>query len=103
MHTIGIELELFVLLGLLILGASVFAPFEVETAAWRKALKWVMITVITVALHSAIGHWAALVPLAFGLLGATVHWVWCRKHGIHPIHATPRRRYYELRGWQWHE
>ena len=27
----------------------------------------------------------------------------CRKHGIHPLHATPRRRYYELRRWEWKE
>ena len=24
---------------------------------------------------------------------------WCRKHEIDPWNATPRERYYELRGW----
>jgi len=35
----GIELELYVLIGLLTLGASIFAVFEVETPRWRKVLK----------------------------------------------------------------
>ena len=24
-------------------------------------------------------------------------------HGIHPFRATPRRKYYERRGWTWQE
>lgn len=40
MPEFGVELELFVLLVLQIVGSKVFAPFEVETAAWRKLLKW---------------------------------------------------------------
>ena len=35
--------------------------------------------------------------------GSIVHTVWCKKHSIHPIYATPRRKYYELRGWVWPE
>ena len=31
----GIELELYVLIGLLSLGSSIFAVFEVETPRWR--------------------------------------------------------------------
>jgi hypothetical protein len=36
-------------------------------------------------------------------LGLVVHLVWCRKNGIDPLRATPRRRYYEMRGWDWPE
>ncbi len=35
----GIELELYVLIGVLVL-ASPFAVFEVEKPRWRKVLKW---------------------------------------------------------------
>jgi hypothetical protein len=42
-------------------------------------------------------------PVAAGLAGATFHFTWCRRNGIHPLYATPRRRYYELRGWMWRE
>ena len=99
----GIELELGVLLGIAILGHSVFDSFEVETPAWRKILKWGIVTGLTLGLYAWVGHWSLLLPLAAGVLGVTFHFVWCRKNGIHPIRATPRRKYYELRGWEWTE
>ena len=103
MAQLGIELELAVLLGALVVGASVFAAFEVETPAWRKLLKWSVMIALTLALTGPLGHWALAVPVAFGGLGLTYHVYWCRKNGIHPLRATPRRKYYELRGWKWPE
>ena len=99
----GVELELYVLLALLTLGSSIFAVFEVETPRWRKALKWLIIIVGTVGLYRAVGHWAVLFPVAAVGGGSIFHFRWCRTHGIHPIYATPRRRYYELRHWGWPE
>ena len=103
MANLGIELELSVLLALAVLGAEIFAPFEVETPAWKKILKWSVTILITLGLYRYIGHWAVLVAVALGLLGLGFHFAWCVKNGIHPIRATPRRRYYKLRGWEWHE
>ena len=103
MTGIGVELELSILLGQLLIGAEIFAPFEVETPAWKKILKWSIVITITLTLYRYIGHWAALVPIALGLLGLVIHFSWCKKNDIHPIRATPRRRYYELRGCKWHE
>ncbi len=103
MIEIGIELELGVLLGLLLFGSEVFAPFEVETPAWKKILKCSFVIALTLTLYGFIGHWAAVVPVGLGSLGLVVHFVWCRKNGIHPFRATPRRRYYQLRGWDWHD
>ena len=80
----GVELELYVLLALLTLGSSIF-----------------LLIGVTVGLHAVVGHLAVLFPLAAVGAGAMVHYSWCRKHAIHPIHATPRRKYYELRGWSW--
>ncbi|MBI3981920.1 MAG: hypothetical protein HY337_03350 [Gemmatimonadetes bacterium] len=99
----GIELELGVLLAISIVGCPVFAVFEVETARWRKVLKWLIISGATVGLYYAIGHTALAVPLGLGVVGLSFHFWWCNKHGIHPLYATPRRRYYELRGWSWPE
>ncbi len=95
------ELELLVLLGVMILGTSTFAVFEVEVAPWRKALKWSLVVGLTLFSHGRIGHWALVIPLTLGVAGLVFHFVWCRRNGIHPLHATPRRRYYQLRGWQW--
>lgn len=97
------ELELGVLLAIAILGGAGFAVFEVETPWWRKALKWALVCAITLSLYRGVGHWAVLFPIVSGLLGVTFHVWWCRKHGIDPANATPRKRYYELRGWAWKE
>ncbi len=97
----GIELELAVLLAIAVLGPSILARFEAETPAWRKVLKWSLVTAGTVGLYRVVGHWALVVPLGLGALGLSLHFWWCRRHGIHPLQATPRRRYYELRGWSW--
>ncbi|MEO7963257.1 MAG: hypothetical protein ABIT38_05030 [Gemmatimonadaceae bacterium] len=93
-----VQLELMALLALSIVGQSTFAVFEVETPAWRKILKWTIIVGITLGLRLVIGHAAALVLLALGIAGATFHVIWCRSKGIDPVHATPRKRYYALRG-----
>lgn len=99
----GIELELGVLFLIQTLGTSVFAVFEVETPAWRKALKWTLVAALTLGLYAWVGHWALALPIAAAIAGGTFHFVWCRRNGIHPLDATPRRRYWELRGWRWSE
>ncbi len=99
----GVELELYVLLAIAILGTSVFAVFEVETPRWRKVLKWVIVSGLTIGLYYLIGHLALILPALGAVVGCTGHVWWCRRHGIHPIHATPRKKYYELRGWTWPE
>ena len=96
-------LELGVLLAIAILGGAGFAVFEVETPWWRKALKWAIVSGSTLALYAGVGHWALLLPVCGGLMGIAFHMWWCRTNGIDPVHATPRKRYYELRGWGWRE
>lgn len=99
----GFEIELALLLGLHIIGTAVFGRFEAETSAWRKIFKWTILTGLTFAVYQFSGHWALFVPL-FGVgSGLIFHFYWASKNQIHPINATPRRRYYELRGWQWSE
>ena len=93
--------ELFVLLGFAIVAQSAFARFEIETPVVRKIFKWSAMSALTLGLSLVIGHWALLVPVLLGAAGTTFHIVWCRRNGIDPLRATPRRRYYELRGWPW--
>jgi hypothetical protein len=55
---------------------------------------------------AVVGHaaFAAFeVPHGLGLCGVAFHAWWRARHGIHPIHALPRRRYYELCGWTWRD
>ena len=95
--------ELAVLLVIAIVGPAYFAPFEVETPGIRKVVKWSAVSAITLGLVPAAGHWATAFPVTAGIAGVIFHFRWCRRNGIDPIHATPRRRYYELRGWTWVE
>lgn len=97
------ELELAVLLALVVVGNSVFGVFEQETASWRRLLKWGLVVAGTLALSRGVGHAALALPLGLGAAGLAFHLWWCRRNGIHPLRATPRRRYYELRGWPWPE
>lgn len=95
----GIELELAVLLALTTLGQVGFGHFEAETSKARRLVKWAIIDGATIGLYYAVGHWALAFPIGMVGLGLSFHFWWCRRNGIHPFHATPRRRYYELRGW----
>lgn len=99
----GIEVELGTLLAIAVIGQAGFAVFEVETPAWRKILKWLIVVGLTLGLTRVVGHWALVLPIAGGAAGVIGHTIWCRRHGIDPIRGTPRRRYYELRGWEWHD
>lgn len=99
----GVAVELAVLLSLQTLGTSVFAVFEAETPPWRKLLKWTSLIGVTLGLYSQFGHWSLFFPVAVFSIGLSVHFAYCRRHGIDPLRATPRRRYYELRGWEWRD
>ncbi|MCW3123896.1 MAG: hypothetical protein JWQ38_3388 [Flavipsychrobacter sp.] len=90
----GIELELCVLLLLQLLGSAFFSHFEGETPAVKKILKWLILDGITLGLYYFTGHYALLFPVALIAIGATFHIRWCKKNGIDPIKATPRKKYY---------
>jgi len=98
-----VKLELIVLLIVQLIGSSAFAKFEVGTPALRKIFKWLFMDSATIGLYYVIGHWSLLLPTSILILGSTFHIIWCRKNGIDPWKATPRKKYYELRKWNWEE
>ncbi len=98
------EAELLTLLIIHVLGVSVFGKFESETAWWKLTLKWVIILALTYTVYSFYGHVGAFSLFAFMLaVSLSVHFIWCKRKGVHPIKATPKRKYYELRNWKWTE
>jgi hypothetical protein len=101
--TFGIELELGILLVFHTVSSAAFGKFEIETPFLKKIVKWFIIYGITTGLYLLFKHWALLFPLLAITPGTIFHFWWCRKNGIHPLKATPRKTYYELRKWKWEE
>lgn len=99
----GIELELFALLIIQTIAISAFAKFEIETPLIRKLIKWFTIDCVTIGLYFLVSHWALLFVVLALVPGTVYHFTWCKKNGIDPFKATPRKKYYELRKWTWAE
>lgn len=97
------ETILIVLLGIQLFASTTFAKFEIETPLLRKLIKWLIIDGATIGLFYVIGYYSILLPVVMIGIGTTYHVIWCKKNGIHPLKATPKKRYYELRCWKWEE
>lgn len=83
------------------LGSIWFGRFELETPRWRRALKLLLFVAISVGLTLRFGLGGGLGFLLFALgAGLSVHFVWCRRHGIDPWTAEPWDEYRRLRGWR---
>lgn len=92
--------EWFVATALAAAGTTVFGRFEEKTPAWRGVAKWAFYFGVIALLSRGPGRpWTF--AWIFGLpgVGLAFHFWWCRKHGINPLTAEPKERYYELRGW----
>lgn len=99
----GIEIELGALLFIQTIFISAFAKFEAETPVIRRIVKWFIIDSIAIALYFFFGNWSMLFIVLSLVPGTIYHFNWCKKNGIHPWKATPRKKYYELRKWEWME
>jgi hypothetical protein len=93
--------ELAVVWGITAFGGIFFGHFEVHTPKWRRVLKLVLVSVLSVLISATAGR-----EWFFGLIGTmlvgvvVIHAWWLpRKKGINGWTAEPRERYYEMRGW----
>lgn len=97
----GIELELAALLVIRTLVHIVFGRFEVESPIRHKLVKWIAVDGGTVALYYLVGHWALAVRVGLFAAATAAHFIACRREGFDPIYATPRRKYYTFKEWDW--
>jgi len=95
-----VKLELIILLLIQLIASNSFAHFEIGTSAVRKIFKWLFMDAATIGLYYWIGHLSLLLPSVMLIVGTTYHFIWCKKNGIDPLKSTPKRKYYELRGWK---
>ena len=92
---------LAILLAIQVVGPTLFNRFATEVAPASLLAKWLTIHGLTIGLYFVVGAWSLLVPGIILALGVGLHVVVCVRWGIHPLWATPRRTYYERRGWAW--
>ena len=98
------EAELLTLVMMQALGFSIFGKFQTETSWWQITLKWMIILAITYGLYFYFGHIGSFSLLGFAfIISLYIHFSWCKRNGIHPTKATPRKKYYQLRNWGWVE
>ena len=82
-------------------GNVLLGHFEEHTAKWRRLLKGVIYLGLALILAATAGtRWAIAWLIVLPALGLTVQVWWTRKHGIDPITAEPKEKYYALRGWR---
>ena len=93
-----IDLAIFAVLYLL--GFLVFGHFERYTGLPRRLGKIVVFVGITALIIATVGRpWSLIWVFGSMGLGITFHFWWTIKHGIHPVTAEPKAKYYALRGW----
>jgi hypothetical protein len=94
------DLEWFVSALLAATGLSVFGHFGEKTPLWRRLSKWAFYFGVTALLARGPGRpWTFVWIAGLPGVGLMVRLWWCRKHGIDPLTAEPKDRYYELRVW----
>lgn len=86
------------------IGIAIFGRFELESPWWRHTMKWTLILGIVYWVATAFSVSAALwTILGLAIAGIVFHVAWCKRNGIHPLKATPRKKYWNIRGWNWDE
>jgi hypothetical protein len=98
-----LPLELSVLLLIQLLAHTFFVQFEIGIHPLKRIMKWLVLDGITIGLYFLVGHYALIFPLATIFIALTIHFVVCRKWWVDPFRATPKKRYYEMRGWKLEE
>jgi hypothetical protein len=92
-------LEFIVSISILGLGTLFFRNFQGETPIAVTVKKWVVYFALVLVLSLIVGRPWSLVWTLSPVFGLVVHCIWCFRHGIHPLTAEPRDKYYALRGW----
>jgi quinol-cytochrome oxidoreductase complex cytochrome b subunit len=89
--------DVAVVMSIFAFGNILFGHFERHRPTWKRLLKVVIVTAVTVAIANTIGRVYAYSVLALPLIAAAyVHLVWLPKHGINGWTAEPYDKYLEL-------
>ena len=83
-------------------GNVLFRHFDPKLPLWRRVMKSAIALAITAAISCRFGHRGVLIAFGIAMLPLIyVHGIWLPRHGVNGWTGEPRKRYYELRGWEW--
>jgi hypothetical protein len=81
-------------------GSTLFGHFEEGAPKWRRFSRWVAYLGVVALISKTAGRpWTFVYIFGLPAVGAVFHVSWCLRHGINPITAEPKGKYYRLRGW----
>jgi Ca2+/Na+ antiporter len=93
--------EVALVCGMTAFGSIFMGHFEEGAPRWRRALKLLLIILLTLTITSLAGRIWTLALLGLMLLAVLyIHIIWLPKKGINGWTGEPRDKYYELRGWK---
>ncbi len=93
--------ETTIITSIFAVGNVFFGHFEEGLPKWRRVAKMVFVTAFAIAITALTGRTGFYVALGcMAGLFVFVHFWWLPKHGIHPLTAEPKERYYQFRGWK---
>ena len=93
--------DLFLVAVLHLVGHILFGVFAERSSVSRKLIKVAFLLGSTALIWAVFGQpYSTLWVVGLFSLGIVFHLWWTLSHGIHPITAEPREKYYALRGWK---
>jgi uncharacterized membrane protein YfcA len=97
----NIWIDVAVVTTMFAVGTILFGHFEEKTPKWRRIVKLFVFTALIALISSTAGRiWSAAFVGSLLVVVAAIHMWWLPKHGIHPLTAEPKDKYYALRGWK---
>lgn len=89
--------DVAVVCGIFAVGGTLFGHFEEHKPKWRRVLKVLLVTGVTVLLAQLGLRWVAYSLIGLlALAAAYVHLRWLPKHGIDGWTGEPKDKYYDL-------
>jgi hypothetical protein len=92
-------LEVVIALTVCVFGSLLFSGFQGRTPRSSTLKKWLVYFAVLAVVGLTAGRSWSLLWALMPVFGLVAHFAWCFRHGIHPLSAEPRARYYALRGW----
>lgn len=94
--------EVAVVCGLTAVGTILMGHWEAGTPKWRRILKIVLISGLSVLISATAGRaWFFVFLGVILLLVLLIHFWWLPRKGVNGWTGEPREKYYALRGWPW--